>query len=95
MSVTKEEDIHDGKVLKEIVHDVSKKYDIKKVLADGGYDSKDNFRYLDEQKIIPVIKVRKNSSVKNNAKCIPRKLSVIQQLDDLKRWKKRHRYEMR
>jgi transposase len=94
MSVTKE-DVHDGKMLKELVDDVSKKYGIKKVLADGGYDSKDNFRYLDELKIIPVVKVRRNSSVKNNAKCIPRKLSVIEQLDDLKRWKKRHGYGMR
>ena len=94
MSVTKE-DVHDGKMLKELVDDVSKNYDIKKVLADGGYDSKDNFRQLDEMKVIPAIKVRKNSSVKNNAKCIPRKLSVIQQLKDLNRWKKRHGYGMR
>lgn len=36
----------------------------KKVLADGGYDSKYNFRYLEEMKLIPAIKVRKNSSVK-------------------------------
>ncbi len=71
MSVTKEEDVHNGKMLKELVDDVSEKYDIKNVLADGGYDSKDNFRYLDGLKIIPVIKVRKNSSVKSNAKCIP------------------------
>jgi transposase len=94
MSVTKE-DVHDGKMLKELVDDVSKNYDIKKVLADGGYDSKDNIRQLDEMKVIPAIKVRKNSSVKNNAKCIPRKLSVIQQLKDLNRWKKRHGYGMR
>ena len=94
MSVTKE-DVHDGKMLKELVDDVSKNYDIKKVLADGGYDSKDNFRQLDEMKVIPAIKVRKNSSVKNNAKCITRKLSVIQQLKDLNRWKKRHGYGMR
>ena len=94
MSVTKE-DVHDGKTLKELVDDVSKNYDIKKVLADGGYDSKDNFRQLDEMKVIPAIKVRKNSSVNNNAKCIPRKLSVIQQLKDLNRWKKRHGYGMR
>jgi hypothetical protein len=93
MSVTKE-DVHDGKMLKELVDDVSKNYDIKKVLADGGYDSKDNFRQLDEMKVIPAIKVRKNSSVKNNARCIPRKLSVIQQLKDLNRWKKRHGYGM-
>jgi len=94
MIVTKE-DVHDGKMLKEIVNDVSKNYDIKKVLADGGYNSKDNFRYLDELKITPIIKVRKNSSIKNNSKCIPRKLSVIQQLDNLKRWEKTHGYGMR
>jgi Transposase DDE domain len=94
MSVTKE-DVYDGKMLKELVDDVSKKHSIKKVLADGGCDSKDNFRYLGRLNIVPVIKVRKNSSVKNNTICIPRKLSVIQQLDDIKRWKKRHGYGMR
>lgn len=94
MRVTKE-DVHDGKMLKELVDDASKRYSIKKVMADGGYDSKDNFRYLDEMNMIPTIKVRKNSSVKNNAKCIPRKTSVIQQLEDLKRWKRRHGYGMR
>lgn len=94
MSVTKE-DVYDGKMLKELVNDVSNNYNIKKVMADGGYDSKDNFRHLDEMKIIPAIKVRKNSSVKNNAKCIPRKLSVIQQLKDPKRWKRKHAYGMR
>lgn len=60
MSVTKE-DVYDGKMLKELVNDVSNNYNIKKVMADGGYDSKDNFRHLDEMKIIPAIKVRKNS----------------------------------
>ena len=93
MSVTKD-DVYDGKMLKELVDGVSKRYSIKKVLADGDYDSKDNFGYLDKQNILPVIKVRKNSSVKNNTRCIPRKLSVIRQLD-LKRWKKRHGYGMR
>ncbi|HEY6534659.1 MAG TPA: transposase [Candidatus Nitrosocosmicus sp.] len=65
---------------RDLVNEVSKNYDIKKILADGGYDYKDNFRYLDELKITPIIKVRKNPLVKNNSKCIPRKLSVIQQL---------------
>ena len=32
----------------------------KKVLVDGCYDSRDSFRQLDEMKVIPVIKVRKN-----------------------------------
>ncbi len=66
MNVTKE-NVHDGKILKELVGDViSKNNNIQKVLADGAYDSKDNFRYLDGLKITPVIKVRKNSSIKNN-----------------------------
>ncbi len=89
MSVTKE-DVYDGKMLKDLVDNVSKNYSIKKVLADGAYDSKDNFRFLDKMNIMPVIKVRRNSSIKNNIKYIPRKLSVIQQLDNIKRWKKRH-----
>ena len=79
MEVTKE-NVHDGKMLKELVEDVvSKNNNIQKVLADGAYDSKDNFKYLDELKITPVIKVRKNSSIKNNTNCIPRKLSVLEQ----------------
>ncbi len=94
MEVTKE-DVYDGQMLKELVYDVSKTRSIKKVLADRGYDSKDNFGYLDRLNIVPVIKVRKNSSVKNNTRCIPRKLSVIQQLEDIKRWKKRCGYGMR
>ena len=94
MNVTKE-NVHDGKMLKELVGDVSKNNNIQKVLADGAYDSKDNFRYLNELKIIPVIKVRKNSSIKNNTNCIPRKLSVLEQFKDIKRWKKKHRYDMR
>jgi hypothetical protein len=64
-------------------------------LADGAYDSKDNFKYLDGLKITPVIKVKKNSSIKNNINCTPRKLSVLEQFKDIKRWKKKHRYGMR
>ena len=95
MSATKE-DVYGGKMLKELVDGVSKKHSIKKVLADGGHDSKDNFGYLGRLSISPVIKVRKNSPVRNNTRCIPRKLSVMQQqLEDIKRWKKRHGYGMR
>lgn len=68
MSVTKQ-DVHDGMMLKELsMMMFLRNYDIKKVLADGSYDSKDNFRQLYEMKAIPAIKVRKNSSVKSNAK---------------------------
>ncbi len=88
-------DVYDGKMLKELVDGVSKKHSIKKILVYEGYDSKDNFGYLDRLNILPVITVRKNSSVKNNTICIPRKLSAMQQLEGIKRWKKRHGYGMR
>ena len=67
------------KMLKELVGDVvSKNNNIQKVLAEGAsYGSKDNFEYLGELKIIPVIKVRKNSSIKNNTNFTPWKLSAL------------------
>ena len=67
---------------------------INKVIADGAYDSRDNFRYLDQMGIEPVIKVKKNSSTNANG-YTPRKLVVIEQLRDIKRWKKKHGYGMR
>jgi len=91
MEVTKE-NVHDGKMLKGLVHNASKNDNIQKVLADGAYDSKDNFTCLGKLKITPAIKVRKNSSIKNNVNCMPRKLSVIEQFKDMKQWKKKHRY---
>ena len=36
---------------------------IKSVLADGAYDSNESFKYLEESKIQPGIKVRKNSII--------------------------------
>jgi hypothetical protein len=54
------ENIYDGKVLKELVgYVISKNDNIQKVLTAEPYDSKDNFKYHDELKIAPVIKVRK------------------------------------
>ena len=77
-----DEHVHDNKMLPELVEDISKNNNIQKVLVDGAYDSKDNFKYLDELKITSVIKVRKNSSIKNNANCMPRKLSVLEQFKE-------------
>jgi hypothetical protein len=52
MEVTKE-DVYDGKILKKLVDNVmSENNDVKKVLADGAYDSKDNFRYIDKMYIL-------------------------------------------
>jgi hypothetical protein len=67
---------------------------MNKAIADGAYDYRGNFRYLDQIGMEPVIKVRKNFSTNDNG-CMPRKLVVIEQLRDMKRWKKKHRYGMR
>ena len=41
---------------------------IKSFIGDGAYDSNENFKYLQKKRIMPCIKVRKNSiiSSKNN-----------------------------
>ncbi|MEM2759649.1 MAG: transposase [Nitrososphaerales archaeon] len=50
---------------------------VSKVIADGAYDSRKNFRFLTDSNIEPIIKVRKNASLKSRG-CMPRKLSVEQ-----------------
>jgi hypothetical protein len=93
IQVTKE-NVTDGKMLKSLVYnDALSKADVKKVIADGAYDSKDNFRFLSSNGIEPCIKVRKNSST-NARGCMPRKIAVIEQIRDIK-WKERHGYGLR
>lgn len=93
MEVTRE-DVSDGRELKPLVEEASSKADVKKVLGDGAYDSRENFRFLDHRGIEPAIKVRKNSSTKARG-CMPRKLVVTEQLKDPERWKKKHGYGFR
>ena len=84
--VVTSEEVHDGKVMKKLVDHASENNDIKRVLADGAYDSKNNFQYLSDNNIEAAIKVRKNSSGRSNG-CYPRKLIVLQQMKNFKKWK--------
>ncbi|MGI8834628.1 MAG: transposase [Nitrososphaeraceae archaeon] len=59
---------------------------IKRVLADGAYDSRNNFQFLHENDINPAIKVRKNSSIKTMG-YYTIKMVVLQQLSYLDKWK--------
>jgi IS5 family transposase len=70
LEVTSEE-IHDGKILKKLVDDASENNKIKRVLADGMYDSNKNFRYLSKNHIKSGIKTRSNSKART---CIARRL---------------------
>ncbi len=85
LEVTSEE-VHDGKMLEELVDDVLESNDVDTVLADGSYDGNDNFRYLFQNRIKPEIKVRTNSKVRpTNTKA--RNLAVITQKKNLRKWK--------
>src|SRR4051794_27366867 len=68
-----DEKAHDGKIMPRLIEHILKRKDnkdikIKSTLGDGSYDSNENFKYLQTKRIMPGIKVRKNSiiSSKNN-----------------------------
>jgi IS5 family transposase len=85
LEITSEE-VHDGKMLKNLVDNASENNRVKGVLADGMYDSNNNFRYLSKNHIKPGIKTRSNSKVKST-NCHTRNMSVLRQQTNLKRWK--------
>ena len=96
-----DEKVHDGRMLKKLVDHVldsssskSNMAKVKFVLADGAYDSNNNFQYLENKRIKPGIKVRKNSiiSCKNNSF---RNKQVIPQSKDFLKWKKKRKYGRR
>ena len=85
--VVTSEEVHDGRVLKKLVDHASENNNVKRVIADGAYDSKNNFRYLSDIGVQAAIKVKKNSSGKAMG-CYPRKIAVLQQLSDFDKWKR-------
>jgi hypothetical protein len=63
--------VHDGKAMKNLMEGVlnnNHNIKIKSFIGDGVYDSNENFKYLKEKRIQPIIKVKRNSIVssKNN-----------------------------
>jgi len=93
LKVTNEK-VGDGRMLKPLVEEASKKGKIAKTIGDGAYDTKNNFRYLDGKGIEPIIKVRKNASNKAGG-CMPRKLVAQEYLQDPQTWKRKHGYGQR
>jgi len=87
------ENVSDGRMLKPLVEDSAGKTDLKRVVADGAYDSKSNFRLLADRGIEPLIKVRRNASFKAGG-CMPRKFAVVEQLGN-PQWKKEKGYGYR
>src|SRR3954454_18584638 len=97
MKVTDDEHVHDSKTVPELVDNIIKSDDmtttttttttIGKLFADGAYEGNEVFRYLEDNGILPCIKVRKNAIVRWKKGNILRNLSVISQKKDLQKWK--------
>ena len=102
MKVTIDEHVHDSKVLTGLVDDVIKSDNrtsgatIGKLIADGAYDGNEIFIYLGDKGIQPCIKVRKKSRIRwKKGNNILRNLSVLEQRNDLQKWKDSLRYGQR
>jgi len=92
IEVTKE-DVGDGRMLRRLVDGSQNKAALGRVIADGAYDSKSNFRMLADRAIDPLIRVRKNASLKGGG-CMPRKFAVLEQLGNSD-WKREKGYGYR
>ena len=94
-----DEKVHDGQMMKKLVKHVLNGHHhhgekVKSVLADGAYDSNANFKFLNDERIKPAIKVKRNSVVSTkNSKT--RNCEVWQQTKDFLKWKRKRRYGMR
>lgn len=89
------EKVHDGRRLKRLVNRAEENVRVKRVLADGAYDSRANFRFLAGKHIKPVIRVRSNS-VPRSKGCQARKEAVIeQQTFKPSAWSNIHRFGYR
>jgi hypothetical protein len=92
IEVTKE-DVGDGRMFGRLVKSSVGIADLKRVIGDGAYDSKNNFRVASEMDVDPLIRVRKNASLKGGG-CMPRKFAVVEQLGNLN-WRKERGYGYR
>jgi hypothetical protein len=94
-----DEKAHDGKIMPRLIEHILKRngnnnIKIKSTLGDGSYDSNENFKYLQKKRIMPCIKVRKNSIISSKNNKI-RNREVEGQTRDLLKWKKKRKYGQR
>ena len=88
LQVTSEQ-VHDGKVLPELVDDITIKQNkmIETAIMDGSYDSNNNFQILSFKGIKPAIKVRKNSRCRKTNHYLRNKTVKMQKKNNLQQWK--------
>ena len=84
------EQVHDGKILPELIDDITIKQNkiVNTVIADGSYDSNKNFQILSFKGIKPAIKIRKNSSrCRKVNHYLRNKMVKMQKKNNLQNWK--------
>jgi IS5 family transposase len=79
------EQVHDGKVLPELIDDITIKHNkvIETAIMDGSYDSNNNFQFLSFRGIQPAIKVRKNTRYRKKTNNYLRNKNVQSQKTNL------------
>lgn len=90
-----DEKVHDGKVMKQLIEQVlnnNHNIKIKSFIGDGAYDSNENFKYLNDKRIRPIIKVKRNSIISTKNNKIRNKEEVQLQTKDYHKWKKKRKY---
>ena len=92
IEVTKE-DVGDGRMFGRPIKGSANIANVKQVIGDGAYDSRDNFLKAVKMDIDALIKVRKNASSKLKG-CMPRRLAVLEQQGD-DSWKRERGYGYR
>jgi hypothetical protein len=82
------EQVHDGKVLPELVDDITIKQNkvVETAVMDGAYDSNENFKFLSFKGIQLAIKVRKNAKYRKTNHYLRNK-NVQSQKTNLQQWK--------
>jgi IS5 family transposase len=82
------EQVHDGKVLPELIRDIAIKQnkEIDTAIMDGSYDSNKNFQFLSFRGVKPAIKVRKNARIRKDNHYLRNKTVKIQK-NNLQEWK--------
>ena len=90
------EQVHDGKILPELIDDITIKQNkvIDTAIMDGSYDSNKNFQLLSFKGIQPAIKVRKNSRCRKTNHYLRNK-AVKMQKNNLQQWKANVSYGQR
>jgi IS5 family transposase len=91
------EQVHDGKVLPELIDDITIKQNkvVETAIMDGSYDSNNNFQLLSFRGIKPAIKVRKNAKYNRKTNHYLRNKNIQLQKTNLQRWKDNARYGQR